>query len=56
MQTCRAPDAVANVGGFYAALRDAISGGDSTVADFDHAVKLTHLVADPLRLVGNRQQ
>ena len=40
------PDAAANVGGVYAALRDEISGGDSTLADFDHAVKLTHLVAD----------
>ncbi len=41
-------DAATNVGGVYAALRDAIRGGSSDVADFDHAVRLTRLVADLL--------
>lgn len=40
------PDAAANVGGVYAALRDGIRGGSSRVADFDHAVALTRLVTD----------
>ena len=42
------PDAAANVAGVYAALRDDIAGGTSTAANFDHAVKLTRLVADLL--------
>ena len=42
------PDAAANVGGVYAGLRDAIDGGSSVVADFDHAVRLTRLVTDLL--------
>ena len=42
------PDAAANVGGVYAGLRDAIRGGSSGVADFDHAVRLTRLVTDLL--------
>ena len=42
------PDAVANVGGVYAALRDDIRTGSGTVADFDHAVALTRLVTDLL--------
>ncbi len=42
------PDAAANVGGLYAGLRDAIRGGSSGVADFDHAVRLTRLVTDLL--------
>ncbi len=40
------PDAAANVGGVYAALRDGILGRASHVADFDHAVALTRLVTD----------
>ncbi len=42
------PDAAANVAGVYAALRDDIAGGTSTAAGFDHAVRLTRLVADLL--------
>ncbi len=42
------PDAAANVAGVYAALRDDITNETSTVAGFDHAVKLTHLVNDLL--------
>ena len=42
------PDAAANVAGVYAALRDDIASGTSTAANFDHAVKLTRLVADLL--------
>ena len=43
------PDAAVNVGGVYAALRDDIRTGGSTVAGFDHAVRLTRLVADLFR-------
>ncbi len=42
------PDAAANVAGVYAALRDDIAGGTSDAAGFDHAAKLTRLVADVL--------
>lgn len=42
------PDAAANVAGVYAALRDDIARGTSTVAGFGHAVKLTRLVTDLL--------
>ena len=40
------PDAAANVRGVYAALRDDILNAGSTVASFDHAVRLTRLVVD----------
>ena len=42
------PDAAANVGGVYAALRDSIRAGTSRAADFDHAARLTRLVEDVL--------
>ncbi len=42
------PDAVANVAGVYAALRDDIAGGTTLAAGFDHAVKLTRLIGDAL--------
>ena len=42
------PDAAANVAGVYAALRDDIAGGTSTVTGFDHAVRLTRLLDDLL--------
>jgi predicted dehydrogenase len=42
------PDAAANVAGVYAALRDDILNGTSSVTGFDHAVKLTRLITDLL--------
>lgn len=42
------PDAAANVAGIYAALRDDIAQGTFTVADFNHALKLTRLLTDLL--------
>ena len=45
-------DAAANVGGVYAALRDDIHHGTSTVLGFDHAVRLTRLVTDLLTSSG----
>ena len=42
------PDAAANVAGVYAALRDDIASGTSTVTGFDHAVRLTRLIDDLL--------
>ena len=41
-------DASANVAGTYAALRDDIAHGASTVAEFGHAAHLTQLVTDML--------
>ena len=38
------PEAAANVGAMYAALRDDIAGNTRTVPDFDHAVKLSRLL------------
>ena len=38
------PDTAANVAGVYAALRDDIAHGTSTVTGFDHAVRLTRLI------------
>ncbi len=40
------PDMAANVAGVYAALRDDILRGTSTVPDFHHAVRLTRLIDD----------
>ena len=40
------PDAAANVGAMYAALRDDIAGDTRTVPDFTHAVKLSRLLSD----------
>lgn len=40
------PDGAANVAAVYAALRDDIINGTSTVADFHHAVRLARLIAD----------
>ena len=42
------PDPTVNVAGIYAALRDDITKGTFIVADFDHAVRLTHLIEDML--------
>ncbi len=39
-------DEAANVAGMYAALRDDILSGSSTVPDFHHSVRLTRLVDD----------
>lgn len=41
-------DAAINVAGVYAALRDDIRHGTSTVTDFEHAVRLTQLIEDVL--------
>ncbi len=38
-------DAAANVGGLYAALRNDIANGTSSVPDFDHAVQVARLTA-----------
>ena len=38
------PDAAANVAGVYAALRDDICQGTSTLPGFEHAVRLTRLI------------
>ena len=38
------PDAAVNVAGVYASLRDDIAAGTRTAADFEHALRLTHLV------------
>ncbi len=38
------PDAAANVGGVYAALRDDVLGGAFTVPGFDHAMRLARLI------------
>jgi predicted dehydrogenase len=40
------PDGAANVAAVYAALRDDISHGTSTVTDFHHAVRMARLIAD----------
>ena len=40
------PDTATNVAGIYAALRDDIAQGTSTVPDFDHAVRLARLIDD----------
>ncbi|MGI4951890.1 MAG: Gfo/Idh/MocA family protein, partial [Janthinobacterium lividum] len=40
------PDTAANVAGTYAALRDDILNGTATAPGFDHAVRLTRLIAD----------
>ena len=50
------PDTAANVAGLYAALRDDIVHGVSTVVGFDHAAKLTQLITDVLAssLAGSR--
>ncbi len=39
------PEAAANVGAMYAALRDDIAANTRTVPDFDHAVKLSRLLS-----------
>lgn len=46
------PNAAWNVAGTYAALRDDINRGTSTVAGFDHAVRLTKLVEDAFEASG----
>ncbi len=43
------PDAAVNVGGVYAALRDAIRGSGDRVTGFDHAVQLSRLVEGVFR-------
>lgn len=40
------PEAAANVGAMYAALRDDIADDRRSVPDFDHAVKLTRILND----------
>ena len=40
------PDSAINVAGLYAGLRDDILKGTRSAADFDHAVRLTHLIED----------
>ncbi len=40
------PDTAANVAGVYAALRDDIASGTTTVPDFDHAVRLSRLIEE----------
>jgi predicted dehydrogenase len=40
------PDTAANVAGMYAALRDDIAQGTSTVPDFNHAARLARLIDD----------
>lgn len=42
------PDTAAEVAGVFAALRDDIVHGRSTVTGFDHPVGLTRLIADLL--------
>jgi len=42
------PDTAANVAGMYAALRDDIANGTSTVPDFHHAVRLARLIDDAM--------
>lgn len=49
------PDAVGNVACTYAALRDDIHHGTRTVPDFDHAVRLAHLVDGILAAAANGQ-
>lgn len=43
------PDSAFNVAGVYAALRDDIECGSTTVPDFDHAVRLTRLITEVSR-------
>ncbi len=45
-ETDTLPDSAANVAGIYAALRDDIHRGTSTVPDFHHAVQLSRLMDD----------
>lgn len=40
------PDPAANVASVYVALRDDIANATTSVPDFDHAVRLTRLLAD----------
>lgn len=47
-ETAALPDAVVNVAGVYAALRDDVLSGTSTAPDVGHAVRLSHLVDDVL--------
>lgn len=54
-QTAGLPDSVVNVACTYAALRDDITHGTRTTADFDDAVRLAHLVDDILAAAANGQ-
>jgi predicted dehydrogenase len=45
-ETAGLPDAAVNVAGVYAALRDDIRQHTSTAPNFDHAVRLSHLIDD----------
>lgn len=47
-ETAGLPDAVVNVARVYAALRDDIRHDTATAPDFDHAVRLAHLLDDLL--------
>ena len=45
-ETAGLPEPAVNVAGVYAALRDDIRHHTSTVPNFDHAVRLSHLIED----------
>ena len=45
---------VVNVAAVYATLRDDIIGGTSTVPDFGHAVRLSHLIEDIRSAAGGQ--
>jgi predicted dehydrogenase len=47
-ETAALPDSVVNVARVYAALRDDILDDTSTAPNFDHAVRLSHLIDDIL--------
>ncbi len=50
------PEAAANVGAMYAALRDDIAGNTRTIPDFDHAVKLSRLLTAVERSLKSGQR
>ncbi|MFL6086067.1 MAG: Gfo/Idh/MocA family protein [Mycobacterium sp.] len=47
------PAAAVNVAAMYSALTHDISSGEHTTPDFDHAVRLTHLMDDVLQSAGS---
>lgn len=47
-ELCGLPDAAWNVAATYAALRNDIEHGSSTVVGFDHAIRLTRMINDAL--------
>ena len=54
-ETAQLPNSVVNVACTYAALRDDINHGTRTTADFDHAVRLAHLVDAILASAAKRR-